>query len=294
MPEHVVAGQENQSPRAGILFVFGPVAMSTALWLFAAATVVSSAGSGAADVLPLRPDLQRERRMADQIVDAILDGESLSLEGEGGHRFLAIYTEATRQDARGTAIVLHGRGIHPDWANVVQPLRVGLTGHGWNTLSIQLPVLHKAATYYDYVSIFDAAMPRIEAAIAHVRRRDDGPVVLIAHSCGNHMAQHWVRVRGDAALGRFDAFVGIGMGATDRGQPMREPFVLERMKMPILDLYGEDDYPAVRDLADVRLTAISRAGNGKSRQRQVAAANHDFVDRGEVLVRAVADWLDTL
>ena len=40
-------------------------------------------------------------------------------------------------------------------------------------------------------------------------------MVLIAHGCGSHMAQHWFEVRGDAAVNQMDAYVGIGMGATD-------------------------------------------------------------------------------
>ena len=37
-------------------------------------------------------------------------------------------------------IILHGRGYHPDWAEVANPLRVGLA-EGWNTLSLKMPVL---------------------------------------------------------------------------------------------------------------------------------------------------------
>ncbi len=40
-------------------------------------------------------------------------------------------------------LINHGRGFHPDWVDTVQPLRVGLVDYGWNTLSIQMPVLAK-------------------------------------------------------------------------------------------------------------------------------------------------------
>lgn len=241
----------------------------------------------------LRPDLAREQRMADEIRDAILDGEPLMLHGADGHAFLAIHTEATGA-ARGTVIVLHGRGFHPDWVDVVQPLRVGLTEHGWHTLSIQLPVLDKQAKYYDYVQIFDSASPRIEAAIEKARALADGPVVLAAHSCGNHMAQHWILTRGAAAVAMIDAFIGIGMGATDLGQPMRVPFALDLIDGPVLDLYAENDFRAVLRLAPQRLAAMRRAGNAKSAQRAVPDSEHYFVDRGDVLTGEVARWLQTL
>ena len=38
-------------------------------------------------------------------------------------------------------IVIHGIGIHPNWETIVKPLRVQLAAKGWNTLSLQMPVL---------------------------------------------------------------------------------------------------------------------------------------------------------
>lgn len=119
----------------------------------------------AAQALAGTPDYARERRIANEIVEAILDGEPVVLQAEN-REFLGIHTRSVRLPARGAVIILHGRGMHPDWGEVVQPLRVGLSESGWDTLSLQLPVLANGAKYYDYVEIFDRAHPRIEAAIA--------------------------------------------------------------------------------------------------------------------------------
>ena len=70
-------------------------------------------------------DLEREKRMAAEIVDAILDGDPVMLEADG-IEFLSIYTEAMEDPVKGNVIILHGRGYHPDWAEVANPLRVGL------------------------------------------------------------------------------------------------------------------------------------------------------------------------
>ena len=161
-------------------------------------------------------DLQREKRMADEIVDAILDGDAVFLKAADDtseHEFLSIYTEAADEPVRGTAIILHGRGFHPDWQDAINPLRVGLTEYGWNTLSVQMPVLEKQSKYYDYVPLFPQAIPRIEAAIAYAREElaannIEGKVVLIAHSCGAHMAMAWAYVDSFESI---DAYVGIGM-----------------------------------------------------------------------------------
>ena len=244
-------------------------------------------------------DLQREKRMADQIVDAILDGDAVFLkasDASSDHEFLSIYTEAADEPVRGTAIILHGRGFHPDWQDAINPLRVGLTESGWNTLSVQMPVLEKQAKYYDYVPLFPQAIPRIEAAIAYARQQlaaseIDGRVVLIAHSCGAHMAMAWADVDSFESI---DAYVGVGMGATDYKQPMRHQFPLDKIKVPVFDVYAQNDFPAVIKMAPERLALIKKAGNKKSAQAVVEDSDHYYTDRGDVLTEVISDWLQTL
>ncbi len=234
-------------------------------------------------------DLAREQRIAEQIVDAIFDGEPLQLQA-GAHSFLAIHMASSAETPRGAAIILHGRGLHPDWETVVKPLRTALPEQGWETLSLQMPVLEKEASYYEYEPSFPAAHPRIEAAIAWLRARGIQRIVLIAHSCGAHMAMSWV---GSGGTG-IDAYVGIGMGATDYLQPMRQPFPLDRLTIPVLDLYGEHDYPAVLAMAPARLALMNKGGHRQSQQQQLPAADHYASDQGAALTAAVASWLNSL
>ena len=136
------------------------------------------AGECAALAVPGRfaaaQDLERERRLESEIVDMILDGEPIHLDADG-HSFLAIHTEAGDGGPRKAVIVLHGRGFHPDWPEVARPLRTELPGHGWDTLSLQMPVLGKSARYYDYVPILHAAFPRIRAGIDVSPRERSAP-----------------------------------------------------------------------------------------------------------------------
>ena len=234
------------------------------------------------------PDFEREARLADEIIDVILDGEPEWLEADG-REFLSIYTEA--EDSAVAVLILHGRGFHPDWADTVNPLRVGLVERGYSTLSLQMPVLAKDAKYYDYVPIFPYAHARIEAGIRFLRDNGHGKVVLLAHSCGVHMAMDWIRATNDRSI---DAFIGLGMGATDYQQPMHQAFPLDWIQVPILDLYGAQDYPAVIRLAPRRKAMIDETGQEKSRQMVLPGADHYFTDQGDPLVSAVADWLDQL
>lgn len=247
------------------------------------ALVLTSHSAGASD-------LAREKRMADEIVDSILDGDAVYLKS-GDHEFLNIYTETDMDTPKGAVMVLHGRGYHPDWGDVVQPLRVGLAEAGWNTLSMQMPVLEKNAKYYDYVPIFSEAFPRIEAGVEYLKQQGNKNITIIAHSCSVHMVMAWI----DAGqLKDINAFVGIGMGATDYKQPMAKPFPLEKISIPVLDVYGADEYPAVLRAAASRYKAIQLAGNRKSRQVKVPGADHYFSEKGDELLRVVSDWLESL
>jgi pimeloyl-ACP methyl ester carboxylesterase len=235
-------------------------------------------------------DYEREQRLAAQISDAIMDGEAIELQANG-RNFLAIEMHSDAEAVKGAAIILHGRGLHPNWESIIQPLRTTLPQHGWHTLALQMPVLHKQAKYYDYVPLFPEAQPRIEAAIAHLREQGVENIVLIAHSCGAHMAMYRIRQRGDEGLA---AYVGIGMGATDYQQKMRQPFPLEQMKIPVLDVYGEKDFPAVLRMAPERLEMIKKAGNPQSAQHQIPAAEHYFEGHNDELVAVITDWLNAL
>jgi len=246
-------------------------------------------------LLPLNvfaSDLAREKRMEDEIVDAILDGDPVFLNADN-HDFLSIYTESELDDVKGTVIILHGRGFHPDWQDAINPLRVGLTEYGWNTLSLQMPVLEKQAKYYDYVPLFPTAIPRIEAAIRYAREQlPEGvaaKIVLAAHSCGAHMAMTWLDVD---SVESIDAYIGMGMGATDYKQPMRYKFPLGKLTIPVLDVYAENDYPAVLKMADERWSLIKH--NKRSRQVIVPGTDHYYVDHGAQLTEIVGEWLQML
>lgn len=236
-------------------------------------------------------DIAREKRMAEEIVDAILDGDAVDL--EVSNTFMGIYTESEQEKSKGAVIILHGRGFNPDWQDTVNPLRVGLTSSGWNTLSIQMPVLEKDAKYYDYVPIFPEAYPRIESAIQFAREQGNQKIILAAHSCGAHMAMSWVSATKNSNE-KIDAYIGMGMGATDYKQPMLKKFPLDKLSIPVLDVYAENDYPAVKSMAESRKSLIDKAGNKKSKQVIIKGADHYYVDKGEDLTQALAAWLDTL
>ena len=232
------------------------------------------------------PDFEREARLRDEIVDVIFDGEPINLTA-GNRSFLAIDT-APGGDAKGAVILIHGRGLHPNWDAVIKPLRIGLADNGWRTVSLQMPVLEKSAKYNDYVPVFPHAVERIEAALAYLRAGGVKHIAVLAHSCGFHMTNHWLLNRPDP---RIDALIAIGAGATHYRQPQQEPFVFSRLTIPILDVYGERDYPAVLRKAATRQRGLNHP---QSAQIAIAGSDHDHCDNHDALLGVVAEWLSTL
>lgn len=231
-------------------------------------------------------DLAKEKRWADQVVDAILDGEAIWL-NDGSSEFLGIYTEAEEDKGR-AAIVMHGTGIHPDWQQVVQPLRVGLTGHNWNTLSIQMPILPNEAEYPEYAPLYDEVAPRINAAIEYLKKNGSKQIVLIGHSQGAAMTAYYLSTSKQNVSG----FVAIGMASFAEDPRMNSIKALEKIKLPVLDIYGDDDLEGIMKSVGARAEAAKQAGNKHYTQLEVAGANHFFDGKEEELVEAVAGWLE--
>lgn len=232
-------------------------------------------------------DLAKEKRWADQIVDAILDGEAVWLD-DGTSKFLGIYTEADEDQGR-AVIVMHGTGIHPDWQQVVQPLRVGLIQHNWNTLSIQMPILPNEAEYHEYAPLYDEVAPRINAAIAYLKDNGSSEIVLAGHSQGATMSAYYLA---SAAKQDVKGFVAIGMGVFADDPRMDSIKSLQKIKVPVLDIYGDQDLEAILESTEARADAAKKAGNTHYTQVELEDSNHFFDGEEEALIEAVADWLD--
>ena len=157
-------------------------------------------------------------------------------------------------------------------------------------MSLQMPVLAKDAKYYDYLEILDKSYPRIESGLEFLKSKGYQWIAVVAHSCSVHMTMEWIREVGDTEL---NAYVGIGMGATDYRQPMLEDFPITEMSVPILDIYGDADYPAVLREAEARKTAMELAGNPNSEQIELAGPDHFFEGYEDELVEAVGEWILT-
>ena len=233
-------------------------------------------------------DIAKEKRWADQVVEALIDGDEvwLKMDNSQQHEFLGIYTEAN-EDSQNAVIVIHGSGVHPNWPQVVQPLRVGLTENGWNTLSIQMPILPNEAKHEDYAPLFEEVSPRIRAAIKHLKDSGNTKIIIVSHSLGSAMAAYHLSQSSADILG----FTGIGMSASSPDKRMDQSHSLTHIKIPVLDLYGEEDLEGVLNTIKKRADAAKNSGNKDYTRIEIKGANHFFDDKEKTLITTVTKWL---
>ena len=228
-------------------------------------------------------DLEKEQRWREQVEDSIMDGEAVDLVVEGREIF-AIYMEAEDGSDKGM-IVVHGTGIHPNWQQVVQPIRVEMAAHGWNTLSIQMPILHNEAQYEEYVALYPEVPPRLSAAEAFLKDRGIQTLLIAAHSQGATMASYYLSRHPSDVKG----LIAIGMGATQKDSHVNSAESLKKITIPVLDLYGDDDLASVLETAEARKAGA--AHNTRYSQQVIEGANHFFDGVDDELINAVVDWV---
>jgi len=233
-------------------------------------------------------DMEKEKRWAEQVVDSIMVGEAEWLK-VGKDKILSIYTENTTEKAIGGAIVLHGSGVHPNWDQVIRPLRSQLPDHGWLTLSVQLPVLENEASYEDYIPLFKEVAPRIKAGVAFLKSKGIRNIAIVAHSLGSSMAAYYLANKPDPAI---RAFVAVGVsGNMHKKDKVGYLTSLKTIKIPVLDIYGGSDLTPVLQSAKAKADAARKAGNKNYTQVKIPGANHFFDSQNEVLVKRVRGWL---
>jgi pimeloyl-ACP methyl ester carboxylesterase len=258
--------------------------MSAVLLLVSTQVPADEDGAQTAGRWGTSSDLAKEQRWRDQIVDSLMDGDAVELQA-GDVGFLGLYTEAEEPTGR-AVIIIHGIGVHPNWPQVVYPLRTRLPARGWSTLSIQMPVLANEADSADYAPLMDEVAPRIEAARAYLREQDAERIAIVAHSLGATMANQYLAEHPDGA----DAYVAIGTSGRGVHADRDNSALIADIEVPMLDLYGQQDLPGVVDSAEARAAAGS--ANTGYHQAVVPAADHFFDGEEDALVGTVVEWLD--
>lgn len=221
-------------------------------------------------------DYAREKKWADEVVPGLVVGDPVYLQTpRGHHKFLTLFTPADPDKA---VIVVHGMGIHPDWG-MVGTLRSELADRGFTTLSIQMPILAADAQSEAYPPTFPEAAERIAQAVEFLQGKGYKQIAIVSHSMGSRMSLEYLAGKPDPAV---KSWASLGISQKDYAA----------VKLPVLDLFGDNDLPPV--LASAAKRKQSLAGK-YSRQVKIERADHFFTGRETEMVEAVAAFLtDTL
>jgi len=237
-------------------------ALAVAVWLAGCATIT--------------PDYAREQRLADEVVPGLMVGDAVRLRTATQRTFLGIFAEA--QKSRGALLLVHGSGVHPDFA-IIGQLRSLLNDAGFTTLSIQMPVLAANASGDDYPPLFGEAGERIEAALQFLHERKHPRIALVTHSMGARMALSYLRKKPDAPLA---AWVPLAIADGDLSG-------LPSTRFPVFDVYAERDFPVVMAKREARAAMLRRQPG--SRQVMVYDTDHFFAGKEKELALLLADLL---
>ena len=229
------------------------------------------------------PDKSRESMIYEQSLSEIFDGKHLYIDYKfGKYSMLEVYNE----DHNTAVLFLHGRGLSPNEQNLAYPVRVTLSNL-YNTYSLQLPVLKKQSTYLEYTKIFYDSDERILSALEHIYKKNN-KVIIIAHSCGVHMLMSFIQNKN--FTNNISSLVLIGSGAVDKGEKLIYKYPYGKIKVPILDLFGENDFNLVLENANERKQLIKET-SAKSQQIKIKSSDHYHTDNSERVITFVKKWL---
>lgn len=220
-----------------------------------------------------------EQGLTEQLTRLLSQGTAVSLQ-VGDHNAFAIFSETITGSTQGGIIMLHDNGAHADWPAVIAPLRKGLPQFGWSTLSLQLP---QVTDQPGYSAALDEIFPRIKAAVAFLQAKGIDNIVIIGDGMGAIAAAAYAASVDSAQV---KAFVGVNVGVfKDADAKVNTLTLIEKITMPMLDIFGTNARLAVVNSAQARATAAKKAGiNAFQSQKletfkQSAVARTPFVEK---------------
>ncbi len=234
-------------------------------------------------------DRDWEKRTTEKLAENVKASEVLWLDAKG-EDFLALFSSQTNETAHGAVILLHGMGGHADWPQTISPIRTILPEHGWTTLSIQMPVIAPENQIEDYGRTLQQAAERIKAAVRCLRERKFLNIVIIGHSFGAATALAYLAKEEKQ---KVVALVALGLQEYPFVKPVIDILgLIEKSKIPVLDIYGSRDFRNVINQAPDRRLAAKKGNNRQYTQLEIEGADHYFNKMEDVLIKRIRGWLD--
>ncbi len=244
-------------------------------------------------------ELSREQQIAEKLAVTADADEIISLKAPGG-RFIGIYKRARAHESsetkageiNGVVILVHGMGAHPDWPDVISPLRTQLTETGWSTLSIQMPILSPDEAVAEYGKTLRLANNRIQAAVDYLHDWEIEPIVLLGYSFGAAQAANFLASNKPENV---QAFISVSMLAQKFIKPKMDVYkFIGGITIPMLDIYAEEDLGDVRRGIDDRRLAANKNGNTGFQQIELQSSGHHYLGFEDILVEQIQIWLQSI
>ncbi len=211
---------------------------------------------------------------------------------------IALYLEQTNGRPQGGIIILHGRLQHPDWRELIAPLRKGFPKFGWTTLSIQLSLHSETADKKDYLKSNDTNNARISTAITFLHSRKIHNIVIIGYELGANTAARFLLKHNKVAV---QAFISISLLNFAKPKQLNANRAMSLLKLPILDVYAMNDTNNILNAVKQRKPLIKQHRNirvdGRNprnalyRQLEIEGADHSYSGYEEYLIKRVRSWL---
>lgn len=189
------------------------------------------------------------------------------------------------KDSKVGVILAHGKGLNPD-SQVVGPLRRAINKElGFHTLSLQMPVMagkQSPGEFQSYAPTFPDAYQRIQAAIDFLKKEKGvARVYLMGYSMGGRMTSAFLANHPDSGIA---GYIGVGLVAGGE-EPLNTNLNLRKVKIPVLDVYAENDSDA--RFAENRKRFVSE----RFKQVSIPGATHEYRGYDHAVISAVIAWL---
>jgi len=234
----------------------------------------------------------------------------------GTEKWLALVEPEITGTPQGAVILLHDSGQHLDSPGVIAQLRKGLPEYGWMTVSLYNPLLHGSAlTEKNASDALKAAQAAVRTAIEKLSGQGINHWVLLGYGSGATLAAAMLA----ADPGTLRGFIAVSLASSLEADPVRfTPAHLQKIMLPVLDIYAERDHEAVLRSAPARAAAAKRASAAAQQQRKaesfqqsavaenpfsnttgviayrqvvVPGADHLFLGQEPLLTKRIVGWL---
>lgn len=230
-------------------------------------------------------DQKREAEFADGINKTLAMGKAVWLESEG-KKFLGLYTETEKVTGKGAVIILHDMGGHPNQQQLIYGLRVFLPEHNWTTLALQMPLRETGAGQEDYYTLFPEAAARLQAGISYAKSNGAENIVVVGYGLGGLMGAYALSEHAQDIKALVTISLPVPKSENKAAQTLE---FINKIKMPMLDIYGAVDVADVTDSARERRLAGKE--NAAYRQIKINDEGHAYLHDEGLLVKRIYSWL---